>query len=142
MDDVLILGLVGIGGYMLYQYSQSKAASAIAQAGSATSEAVANIASDYTTGVKFASSGFATDCINASGAAQLPLGVGVWSYPDSYVIPCAGGATVGMLRQAGYSDTDLMNAIATAACACAGGQAEGLSYSATANTLQGWWWEE
>lgn len=74
-------------------------------------------------------------CAAAALANAYPFGTGAEGYPDSYVIPCAGASTVGMMRATGASDSDIMSAIATGACACYAAKQKGLSV--VGNVIQG-----
>jgi hypothetical protein len=69
----------------------------------------------------------AFNCGDAYASAQIPGGAGALTWPDSYVIACAGGVTVGQLRASGASNVDIINFIAGSECGCAAAQQQGLT---------------
>lgn len=123
-EDLLIFGGVGLVAYLIYQ-SASTAASVIPNIASEISGAVQT--------VKAAPSMW--NCGDSYMSSLMPFGTGALIVPDSYVIPCMGGATAGSLRAAGVSNAELIQTIATAECGCAAAQLPGSGVTVQGNVI-------
>lgn len=124
-EDVLLFGGLGLVAYLIYQ-SASSAADVLPNLFSSVSSAV-------TGAVQTAGSSW--NCGDMGALASMPFGSGALSVPDSYVVPCAGGATVGMMRATGASNNEIIQSLAAAECSCAAAQMPGSGVTVKNNVI-------
>lgn len=130
-SDALIIGGAGIAAYLLYKAASTAADVLTPASGAAAAPGwIANLVTGATGGASAAVTEPQTfNCGDAAMANSIPFGIGSADWPDSYLIPCAGGATVGMLRAAGATPAEVMNFVAAAECSCAAAQVNNIPIS-------------
>lgn len=134
-EDLLLLGGVGVVAYLIYQTASTGAA--------VIPNLFSSVASDVQAAAGAVQTGWQTvaavpsvlGCGDAALASYMPLGTGALSVPDSYLVPCSGGVTAGILRNSGLSDAEVINYIAGLECACAKAKLPGSGLSVQNNVI-------
>lgn len=141
-EDLLLLGGAGLALYLIYQTASSAAdlvPNVVGAAGGAIQsgiQALSTAAGAVKSGVQtVAAAPSIWNCADSYMSSLMPFGTGALSVPDSYVVACSGGVTVGSLRAANLSNEEIIQYIAALECSCAAAQLPGSGVKVQGNVI-------